>query len=61
MGFVFIMYGHLLSILKNDIYKKTLYFSLFFILLFSIILTGERSNSIKSIFCFFYLLRLLMS
>ena len=53
MGFVFIMYGYLLSILKNDIYKKTLYFSLFFILLFSIILTGERSNSIKSIFCFF--------
>ena len=49
-GFILLIFGYLLSIFKNN---KKLYFPLtllFMVLLFSIIVTGERSNSLKAIF-----------
>ena len=49
-GFILLICGYLLLIFKNN---KKLYFPLtllFMVLLFSIIVTGERSNSIKAIF-----------
>ena len=49
-GFILLICGYLLSIFKNN---KKLYFPLtllFMVLLFSIIVTGERSNSLKAIF-----------
>ena len=49
-GFIFIICGHLFLIFKNN---KKLYpplFLLFLAFLFSIIITGERSNSLKVLF-----------
>ena len=58
-GFIFLISGYLLSKLKNNKFKNFLFLSLLAFLYFSIVLTGERSNTIKAtfgIFLFFALL-----
>ena len=49
-GFVFLISGYLLSKLKNEKLSNILTFLLIFIFFVSIILTGERSNTIKAFF-----------
>ena len=49
-GFVFLISGYLLSKLKNEKLSNILTILLIFIFFVSIILTGERSNTIKAFF-----------
>ena len=49
-GLVFLISGYLLSKLKNNKLSNILIFLLIFIFFVSIILTGERSNTIKAFF-----------
>ena len=49
-GFLFLILGYLLNILKNKKFEKLVFIIAIFLLFFSVLITGERSNTLKAIF-----------
>tara|TARA_B100001057_G_C22770180_1_gene919243 strand:- start:63 stop:1325 length:1263 start_codon:yes stop_codon:yes gene_type:complete len=49
-GFIFLISGYLLDILKYKKYRNIIFFIAILIFLSSVLITGERSNTIKAIF-----------
>ena len=49
-GFIFLILGQILNFLKDQKYKKTIFLVILLIFFFSVLITGERSNSLKAAF-----------
>ncbi len=49
-GFLFLISGYLLDILKNKKFGKLVFIIAIFLFFFSVLITGERSNTLKAIF-----------
>ena len=49
-GFVFLILGQILNILKNYKFEKIIFLVVLLIFFFSVLITGERSNTIKALF-----------
>ncbi len=49
-GFIFIILGYLLNILKNKEYGNMIFFIAILIFFSSVLITGERSNTLKALF-----------
>ena len=48
-GFIFILLGYLLNVLKNKKYRNIIFLITILIFFMSVLITGERSNTIKSL------------
>ena len=49
-GFIFLILGQILNILKNQKYKNIIFLFIILTFFFSILITGERSNFLKAVF-----------
>ena len=49
-GFIFLILGQILNFLKNQKYKNIIFLVIILIFFFSVLITGERSNSLKAVF-----------
>jgi len=49
-GFIFLILGQILNMLKNHKFIKIIFLFLLLIFFFSVFITGERSNTIKALF-----------
>ena len=49
-GFIFLILGYLLNVLKNKRHRNILFLTIILIFFFSVLITGERSNTLKALF-----------
>ena len=49
-GFIFLILGFILNVFKNEKFVKIIFLLFALVFIFSVLITGERSNSIKAVF-----------
>ncbi len=49
-GFIFLILGQILNVLKNQKYRNVIFLVIILIFFFSVLITGERSNTLKAAF-----------